>query len=166
MAQFNASATNAMESFNVTETNRAKAISEDNALKAELLNAQLDLDVNKFNASIESQRDQWNAANTQAVEQANVNWRRQSNTIDTAAANAANQQNVQNAFGISSMEQAQLWQQLRDEASYVRQSYEAEETRKADLYRTAIGNEAGASGEKGSSSSSFLINLIDNVFGT
>ena len=155
-----------MESFNVTESNRMEAIEAGNMLQADTFTAQLDADINKFNASIETQRDQWNAANAQAVEQSNMNWRRQSNTINTAAANAANQQNVQNAYNISALDQSQMWQQLRDEANYVRTAYENEEQRKATLYATAIGNEAGASGESGSSSSNTLIGLIDNVFGT
>ena len=58
-----------------------------------------------------------------------------------------------------------MWQQLRDEAAYVRQSYENEEQRKAMLYATAIGNEAGAGGAKNSTGSSTLVNLIKNIFG-
>ena len=165
MKQFNTSALNAMESFNVTETNRQAAIDAGNQLQADSLTAQLEADISKFNVSIDNQRDTWNAANAQAVEQSNVNWRRQANSADTAAANAANQQNVQNAFGISSMDQSQMWQQLRDEAAYVRQSYENEEQRKATLYATAIGNEAGAGGGKNSSGSSTLVNLVKGVFG-
>jgi hypothetical protein len=165
MKQFNTTALNAMESFNVTETNRQAAIDAGNQLQADSFTAQLEADISKFNVSIDNQRDTWNAANAQAVEQSNVNWRRQANSADTAAANAANQQNVQNAFGISSMDQSQMWQQLRDEAAYVRQSYENEEQRKATLYATAIGNEAGAGGGKNSSGSSTLVNLVKGVFG-
>ena len=165
MKQFNTSAQNAMESFNVTEANRTAAIEAGNTLQADSLTAQLEADISKFNVSIDNQRDTWNAANAQAVEQSNVNWRRQANSADTAAANAANQQNVQNAFGISSMDQSQMWQQLRDEATYVRQSYETDQERKARLLVAAIGNEAGASGDKNSSSSSSLVNLVKNVFG-
>ena len=165
MKQFNTSARNAMESFNVTEANRMEAIEAGNFLQADQFSAQLDADINKFNASIETQRDQWNAANAQAVEQSNIAWRRQSNTIDTAAQNAANQQNVQNAYNISALDQTQLWQQLRDEADYIRTSYENEETRKTQLYATALANEAGASGEKNSTSSSVLVGIVDGLFG-
>jgi hypothetical protein len=57
--------------------------------------------------------------NAQAVEQANTQWRRQSNTINTAAQNAVNQQNAQNAFGLTSAAaQSFLWQELRDQADY------------------------------------------------
>ena len=49
-------------------------------------------DIEKFNETTDFQREQWNAANAQAVEQSNVQWRRQANLADTAAQNAANQQ--------------------------------------------------------------------------
>jgi hypothetical protein len=161
MKQFNTSARNAMESFNVTEANRIAAIEAGNTLQASSLTAQLEADISKFNASIDNQRDTWNAANAQAVEQSNVQWRRQANTVNTAAANAANQMNVQNAYNISALDQTQLWQQLRDEAAYVRQAYENNEQRQAQLIATAIGNESAA-GEDASTSSKSLLKLISD----
>ena len=98
-------------------------------------------------------------ANAQAIEQSNIQWRRQANTADTAAANAANQQNVQNAYNISALDQTQIWQQLRDEAAYVRQAYENNEQREAQLLATAIGNESAA-GEDASTTTRSLINMI------
>ena len=164
MRQFNTQARNAMESFNVTETNRTAAIEAGNTLQADSLTAQLEADINKFNASIDNQRDTWNAANAQAIEQSNVSWRRQANTIDTAAANAANQQNVQNAYNISALDQTQMWQTLRDEAQYIRQSYETNEQREAQLLATAIGNESGAA-YKASTSTSTLLTLLKKYGG-
>ena len=161
MEQFNTSQFNAMQQFNAAEANRLSAIDAGNSLQASQAQAQLDTQISQFNTQIDSQREQWNAANAQAVEQSNINWRRQANTIDTAAENAANQQNVQNAFALTASEQAQYWQQLRDEANYLRQAYENEQTRKAQLYMTAIGNEAGA--EEGRSTSSYLKTLVDNI---
>jgi hypothetical protein len=159
MEQFNASQTNAMSQFNVSEANKIAAQQVGNNLQADLAQAQIDSDVNKFNAQIETQRDQWNAANSQAIEQSNINFIRQTNTIDTAAENAANQQNVQNAFGVNSAEQAQLYLQVRDDANYLRQSYENEENRLAQLYMTAIGNESAAE-DKYTSSLTALINRL------
>ena len=164
MKQFNTSARNAMESFNVTEANRTAAIEAGNTLQADSLTAQLEVDISKFNASIDNQRDQWNAANAQAVEQSNIQWRRQANTANTAAANAANQTNVQNAYNISALDQTQMWQTLRDEASYIRQAYENNEQREAQLIATAIGNESGAAKDTTTSTSS-LLQLIRNYGG-
>jgi hypothetical protein len=160
MKQFNTSAQNAMTSFNTSETNRMEAIEQGNILQANQFTAQIDADVKKFNASIDNQRDQWNAANAQAVEQSNITWRRSANTANTAAANAANQTNVQNAYNISALDQTQMWQQLRDEAQYVRQAYESDEQRRAQLIATAIGNESGATKDATTSTAS-LISLIN-----
>ena len=116
MEQFNVSQTNAMEQFNATETNRLAALDANNAAEADKLNAQLTSDISKFNANLESQREQWNAANAQAVQQSNIEWRRRANMADTAAQNAVNAQNAQNAFALSSAANAQIWQELRDTA--------------------------------------------------
>lgn len=111
-------------------------------MQVEQYNKQIEADVSKFNAQQDLQRETWNAANAQAVEQSNIQWRRQANTANTAAQNAANQINVQNAYNMSALDQTQVWQQLRDEASYIRQAYENKESREAQLYATALGNEA------------------------
>ena len=42
---------------------------------------------------------------------------------------------------MSALELTQLWQQIRDEATYIRQAYESNEGREAQLLATAIGNE-------------------------
>jgi hypothetical protein len=123
----------------------------------------METNINQFNTQLEQQREQFNTANAQAIEQADIAWRRQTNTINTAAQNAANQQNVQNAYGLTMMEQQQVWQQIRDEASYVRQSYENEETRKTQLYATAIGNEAAASKDSPTSVTA-LVNAVNGLF--
>jgi len=151
-----------MRQFNATEKNKMKAVNAANTIEVGKANAAIVNQVNQFNASIEFQRDQWNAANRQAVAQSNVEWRRRANTIDTAAQNAANQQSAQLAFNLSSAEQEFLWQNLRDEAAYVRTAYENEEQRKTIMYSTALQNEAAAG--KGSSTTSTLMTLIANIF--
>ena len=139
--QYNSSSNAAREQFNATAKDRAAAIDAGNELQAASLQAQLDTDVAKFNEQQDFQRDQWNASNAQAVEQSNVQWRRQANLVDTAAQNSANQQNAQIAYNLTSQEQTQLWQQMRDEAAYIRQNFENEQQRKAQMLATAIGNE-------------------------
>lgn len=160
--QQNAAQINAMRQFNATEVNRQEAIRAGNTLEAEKATAQLRADVEKFNEQVDLQRDQWNAANAQAIEQSNIAWRRQANTANTAAQNAANQQHAQNVFNINNAELAQLWQQLRDQSTYLNTAYENEEARKAQLYAVAIGNEANAS--KGRTSMSTIIDKIDKIF--
>ena len=162
MNQFNASQSNAMEQFNKAESNRASAINAQNETEVSKLNAQLATDVSKFNAQQDFQAEMWNKQNAQAVEQSNINWRRKSNTIDTAADNAANMMNAQQSFAMDSAEQNFLWQQARDKATYLRQAYENEEQRKTTLYATALASEGGFEG-KGPGPES-LTDLVSQIF--
>ena len=137
------------------------AINSNNELEVSRANAQLDNQMRQFNQNVEFQRDQWNSSNKQAVQQSNLEWRRQANTINTAAANAANQANAQMAFGLSSAEQSFVWQNLRDEAAYVRTSYENDQQRRTVLYSTALQNEAAAG--KGGSTTDSILRLAGNI---
>ena len=160
--QYNASASAARDQFNATEKNRMEAINAGNDLQAQQFSEQLNADVQKFNEQQDFQRDQWNASNAQAVEQSNVQWRRQANLANTAAQNTANQQNAQIAYNLTSQEQTQLWQQLRDEAAYIRQNFENEQQRKAQLLGTAIGNEKLA-GKKSYDFSSWMSAAVRSI---
>ena len=90
-------------------------------------------------------------------------WRRSSNTAETAAANAANQQNVQNSYNLSSLELGQMWQQLRDESTYMRTAYEAQEQRVAQLYATVIGNE-NATSKDAKTSTANLLTTVNSIY--
>ena len=46
-------------------------------------------------------RNQFNTQNSLAIEQSNVQWRRNLNTANTAGINAVNQANAMNAFNLS-----------------------------------------------------------------
>jgi hypothetical protein len=89
---------------------------------------------------MEYQTDQWNAANAQAVEQSNVEWRRKANTVDTAAENQSNQINVQNAFNMQSAALAQIWQQLRDSATFAVQMSTNDKDRASRMIENALAN--------------------------
>ena len=162
MNQFNTSQSNAMEQFNKAEANRISAINAQNETEVSRLNAQLATDVSKFNAQQDFQAEMWNKQNAQAVEQSNINWRRKSNTIDSAAQNAANMMNAQQSFAMDSAEQNFLWQQARDKATYLRQAYENEEQRKTTLYATALASEGGYEGSGPGPES--LVDLVSQIF--
>ncbi len=162
MEQFNVTQTNAMEQFNKAEENRVEAINAGNAIDAEKFNNQLSTQIKQFNEQYDLQRDQWNAANAQAIEQSNIQWRRQANTIDTAAVNASNQENAAKAFQISAADQNFMWQELRDEAAYLRQAFENEEQRKTTLYATAISNDVGDTGALGIQP---IVDIVDDITG-
>ena len=158
--QFNASQLNAMEQLNVTEQNRVAAINAGNEIDVQKFNNQLTAQAEQFNAQMDQQREIWNAQNAQAIEQSNVEWRRQANTINTAAENAANATAAQQAYNLSTQELANTWQQLRDDASYARTAYENEQQRKTTLYATALANEPGEAG-----STAYVDKLITTVDG-
>jgi len=141
----NASALNAQRQFNVQQENLMRA--EESGIQADIdkANAALATEVEIFNSQQDFNRRKWNAANAQAVEQSNINWRRQANTVNNAASNQAAMQNAQNLFNMSSQAQAFLWQELRDRASYEFQAGQKFEDRKTILYEQALAN-AGATG--------------------
>ena len=162
MEQFNASQRNAMEQFNASEKNRMEAQAAANDLEADRFNNQLAVQVDQFNSEMDQQREIWNAQNAQAVEQSNTEWRRQANTINTAAENAANATAAQQAYNLSTQELANTWQQLRDDASYARTAYENEEQRKTTLYATALANEPGEAGS--TEYVDKLVTMVDGMF--
>jgi len=141
--QFNSTQFNAMEQFNTQQNNAAEARSVQNEIGVAQADAQMKVQIDQFNSQQDYQRNQWNAQNSQAVQQADMKWRRQLNTANTAAINAVNQQNAQNAFGLSSQAQAFMWQELRDQADYAFRSADNHEQRKANMYIAMLGNESG-----------------------
>ena len=141
LRQFNVSQANNMSQFNTTEKNRMAAIDAGNDLEAAKFTKQLSLQIDQYNAENEFRREQWNAANAQAIEQSNIQWRRQANLANTAAENAANQEAARQSFQLTTTEQNFMWQQLRDEVSYLRQGYENDQQRRTTLFATALANE-------------------------
>lgn len=163
MSQFNTSQANAMEQFNASEANRASALEAQNKLEADKANADIAAKINTFDAELQFRTDQWNAANAQAVEQSNIEWRRKSNTIDTAAQNAANQQNASFAFNMSSTAQAQLWQELRDQATFDFQASQADIDRKVNVVNAALGNEALMTEDTLRSQRNTIFKMLDDI---
>ena len=159
----NTQATNQMRQFNasITEQENARATGQD--IQLALADQQMDQQVNIFNRQRADQRYQFNSQNKVQIEQAYLTYLRNASMADTAAQNEANRINVQNSFAMSAAEQAFMYQQLRDEATYVRESYENSQTREAQLYIAAIGNESAASKES-SSSTGTLTSLVAGLF--
>jgi hypothetical protein len=140
MGQFNASQANAMAQFNAQETNRLAALDSGNALEANKFNAQVIIQVDQFNADQDFKAEQWNAANAQAIEQSNITWRRNTNTAETAAQNAANQQAASFQFDMDKTTQAQLWQTIRDDAAFNFQADQSTIERKVQILNAALQN--------------------------
>jgi hypothetical protein len=119
--------------------------------------------VDQFNSQQDFARNNWNAQNAAAVEASNVQWRRQANTVNTAAQNQINMQNAMNAFNMSSQNMAFLWQELRDQADFDFRAFENQENRNAQILATAIANE-GKAGEKYDDYLTQLISSLRNSY--
>tara|TARA_B100001093_G_scaffold193120_1_gene185601 strand:+ start:542 stop:2563 length:2022 start_codon:yes stop_codon:yes gene_type:complete len=144
--QFNAQQSSAMNQFNAAAKNAAAARDAQRNADVDKNNATMALQVDQFNNQQIFQREQFNVQNATAIAQSNVAWRRQANTANTAAVNAVNQQNAQNAFNLSAQAQANLWQELRDEADYTFKRWDNDEARKTSLMIAALSNESGTTG--------------------
>jgi hypothetical protein len=150
-----------MAQFNANSENAAEARRAGRDFEAARLDAQLATEIDKFNAQQDFAREQFNTQNEVAIAQSNVQWRRQANTADTAAQNAVNQQNAQNAFGLSASAMNFLWQELRDEADFAFRRWDNDQQRKTSLMIAALGNEgATATDTSWSSNLSAITNLI------
>jgi len=142
--QYNAGYINATNQFNVQAQNAAEARDAQRITDVNKANAAIMNQVEQFNEQLNYNRQQWNAANEQAVINSNIDWRRRANTADTAAQNAVNQQNAQNAFGLTQAAQSFLWQELRDQADYDFRWATDTANRKVQAMMSAAGAEGDA----------------------
>jgi hypothetical protein len=144
----NAQRDDAMAQFNTTNANRIAEVNAGNTLEADRLEEQLNAQIAQYNANLGFQRDQFNTQNALAVEQANVQWRRQTNTANTAGQNAVNQANAMNAFNLSNQGLSFLWQEMRDAAKWEYEASENDDERAASLAIAALTNEGAADATK------------------
>jgi hypothetical protein len=154
---------NAMEQFNASAQNQVDQQVRGLTVDENKFNAQMATQIDQYNTQLAYDRAKWNATNAQAVEQSNIAWRRQANTINTAAANQIAMQNSQNLFGMSQQAQAFLWQELRDRAAYEFQAAEKFEDRKTHLIAQSLGNEATSTQYWDSLTTSNISKVFDSL---
>ena len=99
------------------DANRKAAMAQFNAGE---VNAQ-----NQFNTAMRDNREKFNSNMQYAIDQSNVQWRRQINTADTTVQNETNRINTQNAYTASQNALNNLWQRYRDEAAWALQKTES-----------------------------------------
>ena len=162
-AQAELSASTAITTTNIGADATIKTAQLRNDSAERIAGAQMTLQAEQFNADQDFRRDQFNTANSNAIAQADIAWRRQVSLAETAASNAANQQNAQNAFALTMQQQQNTWLVARDEANYLNQQYENEETRKTQLLAVALGNEAAA-GKDSATSTNSMLTMIEQMF--
>ena len=155
--KFNAAQLNNVAMFNTEQTNARQALAFSSEVDLNKANANMTNQMKQFNADTEFKRERFNIENARIVEQSNLAWRRQVNTVNTAAQNDVNMQNAINSFNISSQALSFMWQELRDEADYAFKSGENEKARLAALLSTAVASDP----DRYASYSSEIGKLID-----
>ena len=118
----NAQRTDAMAQYNNAEANKVAALNAKNATALADANAQRETAISQFNKTLEDARARFNVENQRVIDQSNAVWRRSINTANTAADNASNETNAMNLLNLSNFAMSGLWQQWRDEASWVQTS--------------------------------------------
>ena len=118
----NAQRTDAMAQFNNAEANKVAALNAKNATALADANAQRETAISQFNKTLEDARARFNVENQRVIDQSNAVWRRSINTANTTADNASNETNAMNLLNLSNFAMSGLWQQWRDEASWVQTS--------------------------------------------
>ena len=136
--QQNAQRAASISQFNTAEENKVEALNAKNATAIADANAQRETAINQFNSTLSDQRQRFNVENQRIIDQSNTVWRRQLNTANTQAVNAANETNAENLLNLSNFALSSLWQQWRDEASWVNQSSENEQNRNHNLAVAAL----------------------------
>ena len=99
------------------------------ATQVSLANAEQRNIQRRFHDQRADEAEKFNATNRLNIDKSNAEWRRSTNTANTAAENNANMVNAQNLYNISQQAQANLWQQSRDVFSWANQSATNEKDR-------------------------------------
>ena len=95
----------------------------------------------KFQDQRADEAERFNATNRLNIDKSNAEWRRSTNTANTAAENNANMVNAQNLFNISQQAQANLWQASRDVFSWANQAATNEKDRAFKITMYALGRQ-------------------------
>ena len=78
-----------MSQFNAAEVNKLAAQDANNEVQVNIADSQLQATISQFNSTLSNDRDKYNSTMGFATDQSNVLWRRNINTANTAAVNAA-----------------------------------------------------------------------------
>ena len=134
----NAQRLDAMAQYTNAEANKVSALNAKNTTALADSNAQRETAINQFNTTLEDARGRFNVENQRVIDQSNAVWRRSINTANTSAVNAANETNALNLLNLSNFAMSGLWQQWRDEASWVQTSSQNTANRDHNLAIAAL----------------------------
>ena len=170
----NTAAVNAMEQFNANTMNQANQFAAELGLQADTVNAQMAndmaqfnadqvLNAAKFNASMKDAREKFNVTNQIAIDANNVAWRRQVNTANTAALNAAIQTDTQNLLGLQQSALNNIWNHYDTLLNMSFQSEENEKNRALDAALATLDAEARKKLAEDNKTSDLLGDLFEGV---
>ena len=134
----NAQRADAMAQYNNAEANKVAALNAKNATAVADANAQRETAISQFNKTLEDARARFNVENQRVIDQSNAVWRRSINTANTTAVNASNETNAMNLLNLSNFAMSGLWQQWRDEASWVQTSSQNTDNRDHNMAIAAL----------------------------
>ena len=134
----NAQRADAIAQFNLAETNKIEALNAKNETALADANAQRTTAISQYNKTLENARERFNVENQRIIDQSNATWRRSINTANTQAVNAANEANAANLLNLSNFGMSALWQQWRDEASWVNTASQNDLNRNHNLAIAAL----------------------------
>ena len=134
----NSQRTDAMAQFNNAEANKVAALNAKNQTALADANAQRETAISQYNKTLADARARFNVENQRVIDQSNAVWRRSINTANTTAANAANETNAMNLLSLSNFAMNSLWQQWRDEASWVQTTSQNQANRDHNLAIAAL----------------------------
>lgn len=131
--QFNAASENQVNQFFAGLQESVSRFNADQVNSIMQFNSGQENVVEQFNSSLKAQRDQFNAQNSLIIAQANAQWRQNIATLDTAAINEANMNNVKFANALTASALEQIWQRERDLMSYAFTASESAANRDVSL---------------------------------
>ena len=134
----NAQRADAMAQYTNAEANKVAALNAKNTTAVADANAQRETAISQFNKTLEDARARFNVENQRVIDQSNAVWRRSINTATNTAANAANETNAMNMLNLSNFAMSGLWQQWRDEASWVQTSSQNTDNRDHNMAIAAL----------------------------
>jgi hypothetical protein len=134
----NAQRADSLAQFNLAEENKVEALNAKNATAVADANAQRETAISQYNKTLSDARERFNIENQRIIDQSNATWRRSINTANTQAVNAANEANAANLLNLSNFGMSALWQQWRDEASWVNTASQNDLNRNHNLAIAAL----------------------------
>jgi len=134
----NAQRADSIAQFNLAEENKVTALNAKNATAVADANAQRETAISQYNKTLSDARERFNIENQRIIDQSNATWRRSINTANTQAVNAANEANAANLLNLSNFGMSALWQQWRDEASWVNTASQNDLNRNHNLAIAAL----------------------------